>query len=44
MDEKIIQDLTAEIDSAFTPGGATEIGMLTIKSANQTIEDGTKSG
>lgn len=34
-----LRALTAEIDSAFTPGGAAEIGMLTLKSANQTIED-----
>lgn len=37
-----LNDLTAEIDSAFTPGGAAEIGMLTLKSANQTIEDASK--
>ena len=37
-----LRALTAEIDSAFTPGGAAEIGMLTLKSANQTIEDASK--
>ena len=37
-----VRALTAEIDSAFTPGGAAEIGMLTLKSANQTIEDASK--
>lgn len=37
-----LRALTAEIDSAFTPGGAAEIGMLTLKSANQTIEDAYK--
>ena len=28
-----------ELDNAFTPEGAAEIGMLTIKTANQTVED-----
>lgn len=37
-----LRALTAEIDSTFTPGGAAEIGMLTLKSANQTIEDASK--
>ena len=37
-----LRALTAEIDSVFTPGGAAEIGMLTLKSANQTIEDASK--
>ena len=37
-----LRALTAEIDSAFTHGGAAEIGMLTLKSANQTIEDASK--
>ena len=37
-----LRALTAEIDSAFTPGGAAESGMLTLKSANQTIEDASK--
>ena len=37
-----LRALTAEIDSAFTPGGAAEIGMLTLQSANQTIEDASK--
>ena len=37
-----LRALTAEIDSAFTPRGAAEIGMLTLKSANQTIEDASK--
>ena len=39
MDDQIIKDITAEIDNAFTPEGAAEIGMLTIKTANQTVED-----
>ncbi len=42
MDEQIIHDLSTEIDSAFSPEGATDIGMLTIKSANQTVEDAAK--
>ena len=37
-----LRALTAEIDSVFTPEGAAEIGMLTLKSANQTIEDASK--
>ena len=39
MDDQIIKDITAEIDTAFTPEGAAEIGMLTVKTANQTVED-----
>jgi len=42
MNEEIIQELNTEIDNAFSPEGATDIGMLTIKSANQTIEDASK--
>lgn len=42
MDEQIIQDINAEIDNAFSPEGATDIGMLTIKSANQTVDDAAK--
>lgn len=37
-----IQAITAEIDRAFTPEGAAEIGMLTLKSANRTVEDASK--
>lgn len=37
-----IQAITAEIDRAFTTEGAAEIGMLTLKSANRTVEDASK--
>lgn len=42
MDEQIIKGLKAEIDSAFSQEGAYEIGMLTIKTANQTVEDAAR--
>lgn len=38
----IIDEISTEIDSAFSPEKATEIGMLSIKSANQTVEDAAK--
>ncbi|CCY34981.1 unknown [Alistipes sp. CAG:831] len=39
MNDTIIQQLTTEIDNAFFPERAVEIGMLTMKIANQTITD-----
>lgn len=42
MNEEIIRDIKSEIDGAFCDGGATEIGMLSIKTANQTIDDAAK--
>lgn len=39
MNETIIQQLTTEIDNAFSPEKAVEIGILTVKTANQTVTD-----
>ncbi len=39
MSAPTITEITAEIDNAFPSKKATEIGILTIKSVNQTVED-----
>ena len=39
MNETIIQQLTTEIDNAFSHEKAVEIGILTIKTANQAVTD-----
>ncbi len=39
MNETIIQQLTTEIGNAFSPEKAVEIGILTVKTANQTVTD-----
>lgn len=39
MNEEVISAITSEIDGAFSSEKAVDIGMLTIKSANQTVED-----
>ncbi len=39
MNETIIQQLTTEIDNAFSQEKAVEIGILTIKTANQAVSD-----
>ena len=39
MNETIIQQLTTEIDNAFSQEKAVEIGILTIKTANQAVTD-----
>lgn len=39
---EIIQEITTEIDNAFSPEKALDSGMLTIKTANQTIEDASQ--
>ena len=39
MNEEVINAITSEIDGAFSSEKAVDIGMLTIKSANQTVED-----
>ena len=38
----VIEAITGEIDEAFSKEKAVEIGMLSIKSANRTIEDASK--
>ncbi len=42
MQENIIESITTEVESAFSPDKGSDVGMLTIKSANQTIEDAAK--
>ena len=39
MNDEIIKQITTEIDSAFSPGKAVEIGILSIKTANQAVTD-----
>lgn len=39
METKIINEITSEIDKAFSPEEAVEIGILTIKTANRTVSD-----
>lgn len=39
MNQTIIQQLTTEIDNAFSPEKAVEIGILTIKTDNQAVTD-----
>lgn len=34
MNDEIIKQITTEIDNAFSPGKAVEIGILSIKTAN----------
>lgn len=40
--ENMVSAISAEIDSALGDEGVTEIGMLTVKSANRTVEDAAK--
>ena len=42
MSENIVESITTEIESAFSPENGSEVGMLTIKTANQTIDDAAK--
>ena len=39
MNDEIIKQITTEIDRAFSPGKAVEIGILSIKTANQAVTD-----
>ncbi len=40
--ENMVRAISAEIDNALGDEGITEIGMLTVKSANRTVEDAAK--
>lgn len=40
--ENMISAISSEIDNVLSDEGVTEIGMLTIKSANRTVEDAAK--
>ena len=42
MNEEVINAITSEIDNAFSSEKAVDIGMLTIKSANQTVMDAAR--
>jgi len=42
MNEEVINAITSEIDNAFSSEKAIDIGMLTIKSANQTVVDAAR--
>lgn len=42
MNEEVINAITSEIDNAFSSEKAVDIGMLTIKSANQTVVDAAR--